>query len=232
MKPRLVSYKLCPFVQRVAIVLHQKNIEHDIEYIDLAKPPEWFLELSPFKKVPILQIDGDVLWESSVINEYLDEVFPNKLHPADPFLRANNRSWIEQANQFTVSVFQLGTKEAEEDFQGVLADLLKNLDMIETAISGTPFFNGAEFSLVDAAYAPILQRLDFLDEIRPGILNGKRHPKVVAWKETLVAHPSIQKASVPKIRELYRKLLWKRHGYIAQFLDRKEQDPDVKKALY
>ena len=94
-KPKLVSFKLCPFVQKAVIVLKQKQIDYDIEYIDLAAPPDWFLKISPFGKVPILIMDKDVIFESTVINEFLEEAFPNKLHPADLIHRAKNRSWIE-----------------------------------------------------------------------------------------------------------------------------------------
>jgi len=69
---KLVSFKACPFVQRVAITLENKGIEYDIEYIDLANPPEWFIAISPLKKVPLLIVDGAVIFESAVINEYID----------------------------------------------------------------------------------------------------------------------------------------------------------------
>ncbi len=232
MKPRLISYKLCPFVQRVAIVLNQKSIDHEIEYIDLAKPPGWFQELSPFGKVPILQIESAVLWESSVINEYLDEVYPNRLHPADPVLRAKNRSWIEHGSQCTWSIFDLGIKETEQEFIEVLERLLKKFDMLESSVEGIPFFNGTEFSLVDACYAPLLQRLHFLDEVRPGTVDRNRHPKINAWMEILLQHPAVQKSSAPRMGEHYKRLLWKRHGYISQFLDKSQHDPNVQKGLY
>ena len=92
---KLVSFKACPFVQRVAITLQYKGIDYDIEYIDLGSPPEWFLAISPLKKVPLLIVDGTVIFESVVINEYIDEVYPPKLHPEDSLMKAINRSWIE-----------------------------------------------------------------------------------------------------------------------------------------
>ena len=97
-KPKLVSFKLCPFVQKAVIVLKLKKIDYDIEYIDLAAPPDWFLKISPFGKVPVLIMDEDIIFESSVIIEFLEEAFPNKLHPADLIQRAKNRSWIEFAS--------------------------------------------------------------------------------------------------------------------------------------
>ncbi len=81
----LISFKLCPFVQRAAIILLFKKIPFRTSYIDLANPPDWFRAISPFGKVPVLRLDETtVLFESSVINEYLDEVTPGGLLPVDP----------------------------------------------------------------------------------------------------------------------------------------------------
>ena len=146
--PKLVSFKLCPFVQRVAIALQYKALEHTLEYIDLAAPPPWFLELSPLKKVPLLLIEGQVLFESAVINEYLEDAYPNKLHPADLILRAKNRAWIEHGNDCTASAFHLSVKETEQDFIAIRDDLLAKFDPLENALQRGPFFNGEKFSLV------------------------------------------------------------------------------------
>ena len=131
-QPLLVSFKLCPFVQRVAIALKCKAIEHTIEYIDLAAPPEWFLKLSPLKKVPLLFVAGHVLFESAVINEYLDDTYPNQLHPADLILRAKNRAWIEHGNDCMSSAFHLSVKETDQDFMAVRDDLLAKFDPLES----------------------------------------------------------------------------------------------------
>lgn len=232
MQPRLVSFKLCPFVQRVAIVLNQKAIAYDIEYIELANPPDWFLRLSPFKKVPLLQVENQAILDSTAINEYLEEAYPNKLHPRDLVLRAINRSWIEQSNQSTWSAFHLSVKETENEFISVRDDLFEQFDKLEPSIVGFPFFNGAEFSLVDASYAPLLQRLDFLNEVRPGVLDSQRHPKIVAWKDMLLQHKAVKNSCVPNLKELYDELLWKRQGYISSFLDKTKYDPNVQKGVH
>lgn len=232
MKPRLISFKLCPFVQRAAIALQYKTVEYDFEYIDLANPPEWFLKISPLKKVPLLLVEDHVIFESTVINEYIDEAYPNKLHPSDLILRAHNRSWIEFGNGCMWSAFHLSVKEKEEDFNNVLDDLLNKFDQIEKAIGGAPFFNGSEFSLVDSSYAPLFQRLEYLDELRPGILDKRRHPRINAWKESLLTLNAVQRSAVPEIKQLYHELLWKRQGYISQFLDEEKYGKNSEKRIY
>lgn len=232
MKPKLVSYKLCPYVQRVAVALEYKSIGYDIEYIDLAAPPGWFLRLSPLKKVPLLIVDGHVIFESTVINEYIDDAYPNKLHPDDLIRRAQNRSWIELGNLCTLDAFHLSIKETEEDFNAVLDGLLGKFDQVEKVVAGVPFFNGTAFSLVDASYAPLFQRLEYLDEIRPGIWNKQRHPRINAWKDHLLRLDAVKNSTVPEIKALYQELLWKRQGYLSRFLDKNKFKETVGKSLY
>ena len=95
----LISFETCPFVQRSVITLLYKDAPFRITHIDLADPPEWFLEISPFGKVPVLVVDEKtVIFESAVINELANDVTPGNLMPEDPLRRALNRSWIEFAS--------------------------------------------------------------------------------------------------------------------------------------
>lgn len=232
MIPKLISFKLCPFVQRASIVLKHKAIEHEIVYIDLAVPPEWFLKISPLKKVPLLVIGEHVIFESSVINEYLDEAYPNKLHPEDLILRAKNRSWIEFGNICMRDAFHLSVKETEQEFAVVRDGLLGKFDQLEKAIDGPPYFNGRELSLVDASYAPLLQRLEYIDALKPGVFDRDRHAKICGWKQALLALELVRTSCVPEIKELYYEQLWKRQGFIARFLDREKYDSNVKKSMH
>ena len=100
MKLRLISFPLCPYVQRAAIVLAEKGVPFERVDIDLSNKPDWFLKLSPLGKVPVLVVTGEdgreeVLFESAVIAEYLDEVLEPKLLPSDPLEKARHRAWIE-----------------------------------------------------------------------------------------------------------------------------------------
>jgi len=230
--PKLISYKLCPYVQRVAIALKLKGIAHTIEYIDLANPPEWFAKLSPLAKVPLLLVEGHVLFESAVINEYLDETYPNKLHPSDLILRAKNRAWIEHGNSCMANLYQLSVKESEQDFNEVRDDLLAKFDPLEHALVGPGYFNGASFSLVDASYAPLLQRLEYIDEIKPGLFDSTRHPKICAWKNCLLELEAVRESCLPEIRTLYLELLWKRRGYISRFLDKTKYLDGIEQSIY
>ena len=232
MTPKLVSFKVCPFVQRVAITLQYKGIDYDIEYIDLGSPPEWFLAISPLKKVPLLIVDSTVIFESAVINEYIDEAYQPVLHPEDLLLKAINRSWIEFSSNISLYTFELTIKEKKNDFENILEELLKGFDLVEDYLNAKPFFNGEQFSLVDSSYAPIFQRLEFLAQIYKPIISSKRHPKLVKWKDSLLSLNAVKRSTVEEIQNLYYQLLWTRQGYISQFLSEREYGKRPTKSVY
>ena len=229
---KLVSYKACPFVQRVAITLQYKGVDYDIDYIDLGNPPVWFLAISPLKKVPILIVDDTVIFESAVINEYIDEAYQPTLQPEDLLLKAKNRSWVEFSNNISLYTFQLSVKEEKIDFERVLEELLDDFDRVEEYLWAEPFFNGKQFSLVDASYAPIFQRLNFLEQIYKPIIIKDRYPKLINWKKNLLSLKAVKESTVAEIQNLYYQLLWTRQGYISSYLSEKEYGKRRPKKLY
>src|ERR1700681_849049 len=92
---KLISHKLCPYVQRAVIALTEKGMAFKRDDIDRANKPDWFLAISPLGKTPVLQVGVTAIFESAVILEYLEETQPKPLHPADPLRRAEHRGWIE-----------------------------------------------------------------------------------------------------------------------------------------
>lgn len=200
-KPELISFDLCPFVQRSVITLLEKNVEFDLTYIDLANKPNWFLAISPLGKVPVLREKGEVLFESAVINEYLDETNPPSLHPADPLKKAKNRAWIEVGGNQLMNSFRMMMSQTEEEYNSHREALIKGFKLVEDQIEG-PFFNGETFSLIDAAWAPIFTRLLIVEEaLGEDYLPG--YPKIRAWAETLVARDSVINSVIDGFRDKF-----------------------------
>ncbi|MDH5377751.1 MAG: glutathione S-transferase family protein, partial [Gammaproteobacteria bacterium] len=188
----LISHELCPFVQRSVITLLEKEVEFEQKFVDLDNPPQWFLDISPLGKVPILQVNGEILFESAVINEYLDEVTPPTLHPSDPLLKAINRAWIEFASDLIVTMYMISVADSEDMLDQQTHLLYGKLDTLEKQLAtNTPFFNGADFSLVDAAFAPALLRIQLLDK-HLGLDAFDGRPAVLAWTQRLVNRDSVK----------------------------------------
>ena len=111
---KLISHKLCPYVQRAVIALTEKGVPFERIDIDLANKPDWFLKISPLGKVPVLLVetgDGEVaLFESNVICEYIEETQGGaKLHPQDPLQRAQHRAWMEFGSTILSELWGLET---------------------------------------------------------------------------------------------------------------------------
>ncbi|MDX1284320.1 MAG: glutathione S-transferase family protein, partial [Draconibacterium sp.] len=144
---KLISFTLCPYVQRAMIVLNEKNIPFDIEYIDLSEPPPWFYDISPLEKVPVLLVNGEPLFESMVICEYLDEITEGSLYPEDALKRAKNRAWIEFGSDILSTTFEFYTTTDEKRFKHLIDILIDRFEVLEDEISDGDYFNGDEFSM-------------------------------------------------------------------------------------
>lgn len=213
MKLELISTRRCPFVQRSVITLNYKGIDHEMVFVDLDDPPAWFLEISPMGKVPVLRVDGEtVIFESAVINEFLDEITPGRLHPEEPLQRALNKSWIEFGGDCCSLTFQLMVAPDEQSFDDTVAELTDNLGQVEKALGEGPYFNGDDFALIDAAYAPIFIRLDVFETLLDLRITD-RLPRVAAWAKQLLAMPAVQSARVPELSDLFRQLIVSRGAY-------------------
>src|ERR671926_1821812 len=92
---KLISHKLCPYVQRAVISLTEKGVPFERIDVDLSNKPDWFKAVSPLGKTPVLLVGETAIFESAVILEYLEETARPALHPADPLARAEHRAFIE-----------------------------------------------------------------------------------------------------------------------------------------
>jgi glutathione S-transferase len=215
---KLVSFELCPFVQRSVITLNEKRVGFDIKYIDLSNKPEWFLAISPLGKVPVLVVDDDtVLFESAVINEYLDEVTEGRMLPEDPLERAYGRAWIEFSSNLLMGAYRMQTaKDAAgvKEHASKVRDLLAKLE--QKLPDDGPFFYGKELSLVDSSAAPALQRLTWCEELDPDLGLFRGFDKVTRWRDALLARESVKKSTVPDIVERFHAYLKRGEAWLAR----------------
>jgi glutathione S-transferase len=219
-KFHLISSVTCPWVQRSVIVMRVKGIAFDVTYIDLQNEPDWFLDMSPHGKVPVLQVDGAVLFESNAIAEYLDETLEPRLHPQDPIKRAQNRAWTDFLPTFAwgpglnnvtfcTSVEEL--PEALETARERLAPLNETIG--KQRGNDGPYFNGDRFSLVDASYGPFFQRFALAEKVlRTGLL--EEFPLVKAWSDALLADDKVIGAVPENFHSEFQKNL-ERRGALA-----------------
>jgi glutathione S-transferase len=212
---KLISHKLCPYVQRAVIALTEKGVPFERIDIDLANKPDWFLKLSPLGKTPVLVVGDKAIFESAVILEYLEETQPNQLHPADALARAEHRGWIEFGSAVLNDIAGFYAAKDEATFKAKIEQLEQRFARLEERAVAAPWFDGEKFSLVDAVFGPVFRYFDVFDEIGDfGILAGK--PKLAQWRKNLTARPSMRGAVSADYPALLRDFIDRRQSWLSQ----------------
>ncbi|WP_342711112.1 glutathione S-transferase family protein [Bradyrhizobium sp. B124] len=199
---KLISHKLCPYVQRAVIALHEKGVPFERIDIDLANKPDWFLKISPLGKVPVLVVTGDdgkevALFESNVICEYIEETQGGaKLHPENALTRAEHRAWMEFGSAILGDLWGLETASDAATFESKRQAVAAKFARVEAALGAGPFFAGDRFSLVDAVFAPVFRYFDLFDQLTD-LAVFTHTPKVRAWRSALAQRPSVRSAVSP-----------------------------------
>ena len=202
------------------IALRAKNIDFDVTYIDLRNKPDWFLKISPHGKVPVLQVDGVALFESNAIAEYLDETVAPRLHPEDALERARHRAWTDFIPDLAGALNGITYSQSRQEMEKALAVAPAKLSRVDYALEtlkkdGGPYFGGDRLCLVDAAYAPFLQRFKLADEIlKTGLIS--QFPRIQAWSDALLANATITGAVAPNFLEEFYKNLERRETWAWQ----------------
>ncbi len=212
---KLISHKLCPYVQRAVIALTEKGVAFERIDVDLANKPDWFLVISPLGKTPVLQVGDTAIFESAVILEYIEETQPHQLHPADPLRRAEHRAWIEFGSAVLSDIAGFYAAADEATFKAKTAQLEQRFARLEARVAAAPWFDGKSFSLVDAVFGPVFRYFDVFDGIADfGIFAGK--PKLHRWRKALAARPSVRTAVSVDYPALLRDFLDRRNSWLSR----------------
>ena len=210
----LISHALCPYVQRAAIVLKEKNVAFERLDVDLARKPDWFLRLSPLGKTPVLSVGGEAIFESAVICEYLDETQPPRLHPEDALSRARERAWMEFGSAVLSGIAVLYSAGDEAALDKAYAALRTRFEQLEAVLGDGPWFAGRRFGLVDAVFGPVFRYFDVIPA--EGLFDGL--PRVQAWREALGGRPSVREAVAAGYAQRLRGFLLERESALSRRL--------------
>jgi glutathione S-transferase len=208
----LVSHGLCPFVQRVAILLLEKEAPFQRVDVDLKDRPNWFRVMSPTGKVPLLMVQkGDeeatVLFESVAICEYIEQVYPEPaLHPKDAISRAQHRAWIEFATGMLADAWGYLNATDQQTALGKSSALRGKLERLGSEKMEGPYFAGETFSMVDIAVAPVFRYFDILGfEPSHPLFDGL--VRIAEWRHALANRASVQAAVAEDYADRLRKHL-------------------------
>jgi glutathione S-transferase len=198
----IYSIAACPYAQRTRILLGIKNIDARLVELDLSrKRPDWFLAINPAGKVPAIVHDGRPLNESSVINEYLDETFPDPpVFPSDPYQKAFSRILIDYCNSsFTTNMYRLLMEQDIAKRPRIEAATNKDwiwLNEILTRLGPDQDFPFGRFGMAELTYAPFFERYA-LNEYFWGFVIPENLPQVERWRRAVLRHNAVKATSLP-----------------------------------
>ena len=217
MKLELISFKLCPFAQLATLLLNQQNIEFETTYINPMDPPDWFKELSPTGQVPLLKADDEIIFESRVIAEFVNDISAQNMHPENPVTKANNRSWMAFAGTMFDELFQIVTGD-EEKFNAAKQTLMGKLTKVEAVKGDDAFFNGEAFNVIDATFAPLFMRLGWINEFTGGALSLDDFPQLSQWSQNILAMDEVQASVVDGLDDVYYSNIEGRGAHLSTLL--------------
>ena len=196
----LYSGTTCPFSQRCRFVLFEKGMDFEIRDVDLFNKPEDINVMNPYGQVPVLVERDLILYESNIINEYIDERFPNpQLMPADPVQRARARLLLLNfEREVFVHVDTLERQEAKK-IEKARATVRDRLSQLAPVVAKSKYMMGEEFSMIDVTLAPLLWRLDHY-----GIDLPKTAAPVIKYAERIFARPAFFEALTPSEKVMRR----------------------------
>ena len=213
-KLQLISHSLCPYVQRAAIVLDEKQQSCERIDIDLAHKPDWFMAISPLGKTPVLLVDDLPIFESAVICEYLEDTLLPALHPAHPLVRAQHRSWMEFGSSVLNAIAGFYNAANEELLAARAQDIHHKFEQLEAVLAKGPYFAGSSFTMVDAVFGPVFRYFLVFDKMGEfGFFEGT--PKVSAWRSSLAQRASVKAAARADYDEQLMKFLIARRSAIS-----------------
>lgn len=217
----LVSHELCPYVQRAAIAMAEKNQDFNRIYIALDNPPAWFGQVSPLGRVPLLLVGEKAIFESAVILEYLEETTGPALHPGDPLERARHRGWMEFGSSILDDIGRFYSAGEERRMVRAVEDIRAKFVRLEQELADGPWFAGSHFSLVDCVFGPIFRYFDVFDAIADfGFITGLS--RVQSWRQHLARRASVVSAVRDEYPERLHQFLRDRNSHLSTLMRMEE----------
>ncbi|WP_306031308.1 glutathione S-transferase family protein [Stappia sp. MMSF_3263] len=199
---KIVGHRLCPYVQRVVIVMREKGLAFERTDIDLDNKPFWLQDISPGRQVPVFRIGpDDWLFESGAIARYLDRVSGGGLMPDDPLAQARHEAWMGYADGLLSIVARIIYRDADASaLSASMTELAERLKTIDERFRPRPYFAGEAFGLVDAVFATLFRYFPVLDAASDAKLEAGLPGALADWWTVVRRRASVTDA-VPRTYE-------------------------------
>ena len=215
----IIGHTLCPYVQRVAILMSEHSIPYKRTNIELDNKPVWLKTFSPMGKVPVLIVnEKQAIHESNVICEYLDEISSSSLHPKERVKKAQHRAWIEFGTEILNDIAKIIYQDHHlSDYENSIQGIKFRLGIVEEALMDGPFFAGCTFHLLDVVYATIFRYFDVIF-LGPDTTLESNFPKTHKWHKVLMDRQSVRDAVPNNYYDLLIGFIKARNSYLSHQL--------------
>lgn len=200
---RCYSMKYCPYAQRAHLVLAAKKVKHDVVWVNLKNKPSWLFEKNPLGKVPILEQNGKLMFESLAVCDYLDEMYPNPpLHPSDPWEKGVDKMFVEVFTKVSGPMLKIFFNMGNGEVQAKSCEDMKvGMDIFEAEHMkrGTKYFGGNTPGMLDYMIWPWAERLELVQMImgEDSALSPQRFPRMIQWKKDMLIDDAVIATYLP-----------------------------------
>jgi glutathione S-transferase len=219
---KIVGHRLCPYVQRVVIVMIEKGIDFERIDIDLDNKPAWLGDISPGLQVPVFWAGRDEwLFESGVIARYLDQVTGGALMPSDLWARASHEAWMAYADGMLNIVARIIYRDVDASaFAISLRELEERLRIVNDRFQPNKYFAGNAFGLVDTVFATLFRYFSVLDRVSETKLSDALPQKLAEWWALVGRHKSVKDAVPPTYEAELIAFIARKESHAARVLAR------------
>jgi len=212
----LLTVAFSPYGQRVETLLLEKNISYNKEQIDLGNKPNWFSDISPLGKIPVLLVDDKPLFESLAILEYIEATYTeNILHPKNQFVLAWHRGWMEFSNTLLSLTFGLVFADNAQTISQKQEELKNKLALFAKQLKQQPYFNGDFFSILDITMASAMQPLLFLSE-NFNLNLFENLDNLLQYANNVVSRPNFIKSLPDNYSQIFENFLKRKNSFLLQ----------------
>lgn len=216
MNIKLYGFRICPYVERINILINEHKLNIPKEEINIRNKPSWFAEQVPSGKVPALVVNDRVIFESTVILDYLDAFSQNKsLYPEDLLLKHYSKSWIEFGSQIITDNYNLILARDYATLNNQKKMVENKLFILQKEIQHSPFFFGQDFTMLDLTYAPLFKRMDCLSRLYQVDLLSD-FPLISSWAAHILKRDSVKNAFASNFEEEFSILLTIKESVLAE----------------
>lgn len=217
---KIIGHALCPYVQRVVIAMLESGIPFEKVDIDLDAKPGWLEAVSPFGRVPVLEVDDDTwLFDSSAIAIFIDRTCGGGLLPEDPVAHARQDAWMRFGDGMLSLVARIIYRDPDaHSVAGSMQTLLQHLQEMDHQLVPDPYFSGPDFGLLDAILASLFRSFTVLDRVSEVSLTASLSARQCDWWDRVRRRPSVRVAVPQDYEAAYAAFIAARNSHAGRTL--------------